>query len=117
MSDLGTCFSCGMKGVEVTAPPRARCVDIKLCDWRREMRRVTGHVPLIRTQVCIIELGYYGRPYYLQTFGAKSTDINFVIDPPRYYFQAVLERKEASEFKPWVAVPFARQFNGRIVDK
>ena len=114
---VGQCFSCGMKGVNVSEPPQSRCVEQKLCAWRRSVRARTGKLPLIRTTTVLIELHYYGSAYFVQTFGAKSSDVNFVINPPRYYFQAVLERSAATVFKPWEAEPLALHFNGKIVDK
>lgn len=114
---VGKCFSCGMTGINVSEPPQSRCVEHKLCAWRRSVKARTGKLPQVRTTSCVIELNYYGSVYFIQTFGAKSSDVNFVIDPPRYYFQAVLERGTATVFKPWDAEPLALHFNGRIVDK
>lgn len=93
--------------------PSGHCADVNGCTTRRIAR--TKPKPL--KGKCIVEIVRYGRLYFLQEFAAASQDPKFVIDPPRFYYQAVLEIEGATKFEPAKALVLAKEFNGTAVEK
>ena len=111
MKDDGKCKTCGSKSFPIS--PNGYCTDVNSCTERRIAR--TKPKPLVGP--CVVKIQRYGRIYWLEEFQAQSTDVGFVISPPRFYYQAVLEENSASSFKPEKALLLAKEYDGEAVEK
>lgn len=108
---IDACLTCGSR--DFSRAPSGHCADVDACT----ARRVARTKPRVLEGMCIVKMRRYGRLYFLQEFAAASQDPKFVIDPPRHYYQAVLEENGASDFPPAKAMLLAKEFNGWAVEK
>lgn len=109
--------------------PVGHCLDSKQCDVRRMARAMKrANVQRAPKGPCIVRLHYYGCVYYLREFGQKRspappvlepgfTAKDYEADPSRLYYEAVLERNQATVFKPEKALALAKNWGGEVVEK
>lgn len=117
-----TCRTCGNKG---KISPGGYCIDVDACTARRQMR-ASGAQNL--REPCLVKIYTRGSTYYLREFGPKMSPMPLILppgfttkdyeaNPARLYYEAILERGSATDFKVARALQLAKAFDGTAVNK